>query len=154
MFGKLHFVHKPQLMALRKPSTSLLILAWNFPLKVHAICFQRQSGTRTREGQEEQELFVFIFLDVSVAASSNRGRIGALMYSWVNEPIAFPLCQLPSASRGLQCHFHSLLCVEGCLQKSVRFSILWMYSRLTISFPVSLFKTHHWKCFFPRYSWK
>lgn len=31
----------------------------------------------------------------------------------------------------------------------MRFSTLWMYSRLTISFPVLLLKTHHRKCFFP-----
>ena len=31
VFGELHFVHKPQLMDLRKPNTSLLILAWTLP---------------------------------------------------------------------------------------------------------------------------
>lgn len=145
VFGRLCFVHKPQLMDLRKPNTSLLFLAWTFPPKNS---FRLSSETIRKpadRGTRRPGIIFTVFLGMSVSSNGNRGRTGVWRPTQCINPRVFLLLWLSLRSPGI----YNVPWAEACLQKREHESQTpSMCNRLTTSFPVLLLKTHHWKCFF------
>lgn len=76
VFGRLCFVHKPQLMDLRKQNTSLLFLAWTFPPK-SSFCLSSETIRKPADrGTRRLGIIFTVFLGMSVSSNGNRGRTG------------------------------------------------------------------------------